>query len=128
MSGPRRAIFITSAKAGSLTPAGSDMRAIWSNTIGEGSRCRRSAASTICLLSIWICTCQPRSLTRFDKGSSMSIVVAPDCTRLKRMPRMPRPFSRLSSASVTLVSTTATPRAVGPSLAIASRVQELSVP
>ena len=104
-------------------PPARGMRAIWSKTIGEGSRCRRSAVSTIWSPSIWIWTCQPRSLTRFDNGSSMSIVVARRLiTRLKRMPRMPRPSSRLSSASVTLASTTATPRAVAPSLAIASRV------
>ena len=54
--------------------------------------------------------------------------VAPAWTRLKRMPRMPRSFMRLSSASLTLVSTTATPRAVAPICPMASRVTPLSVP
>jgi hypothetical protein len=39
-----------------------------------------------------------------------------------------RSFMRLSSASATLVSTTATPRAVAPICAMASSVTRLSVP
>jgi len=51
---------------------------------------------------------------RFATGSSMSIVVAPPgVARLKRTPRTRAASSRLSSSSVTLALTTATPRAVG---------------
>ena len=75
---------------------------------------------------IWMC--QPSSLTRFDSGSIISGVVAPACARLKRMPRAPSPCMRFSSASVTVVSTTTTARALGPNAASASSVGAFSVP
>ena len=67
----------------------------------------------ICLAVVLICTCQPSSLTRFDSGSSMATVVGLVGLSMKRMPRTPSAASRLSSASVTLVSTTAMARARG---------------
>src|SRR4029434_9032666 len=78
--------------------------------------------STTCSPSTLNCTCQPRSATRFDSGSTMSIVTTAGAgsPRLKRMPRMPAPCSCFNSASVTVGWRTATPRAPGPSCAIAS--------
>ena len=46
---------------------------------------------------------------------------------VKRMPRTPAPSMRLSSASVTVGCTTATPRACAPNCAMASSVTSLSV-
>ncbi len=43
----------------------------------EGRRRRRLCVLHDLVASIWIWICQPRSLTRFDSGSSMSSVVAP---------------------------------------------------
>jgi len=67
--------------------------------------------------------------TRFDNGSIMSIDVAAVAGSVieKRMPRMPRSANAFSSASVMVGRTTATPRAFGPSFAIASSVTRLSV-
>ena len=62
------------------------------------------------------------------QGLEHVAVVAPAWTRLKRMPRTPWSASRFSSSSVTLVSTTATARALAPSWRRASSVQRLSVP
>ena len=95
---------------------------------GIGNPISKSSIAMICLAVVLICTCQPRSLTRFDNGSSMATVVGLDGLSMKRMPRTPRPASRLSSASVTLESTTAIARALAPSVASASSVQLLSVP
>ena len=58
----------------------------------------------------------------------MSTVVAAPSERVEPDAAHAQSSNRFSSASETLVSTTATPRAVGPSLAIASSVQRLSVP
>jgi hypothetical protein len=101
------------------------MRAIWSNTIGEG-RPPQKVRSLDDLIAQHMDLDMPAEiidalrqwLEHVDGDGA-------DWTRLKRMPRTPRSLSRFSSASVTVVSTTTTPRAVAPSLAI---VQELSVP
>jgi len=50
---------------------------------------------------------------RLDNGITISMLVAPACTKLKRMPRTPAAFSFFNSSSDTLVLTTATPRAFG---------------
>jgi hypothetical protein len=54
--------------------------------------------------------------------------MTPPGSMWKRSPRMPALSRRRSSASETRSSTTATPRALAPIVAIASSVQELSVP
>src|SRR5689334_20167297 len=72
---------------------------------------------------------QPSAFTRFDKGSIISIDVGAlrGSASEKRMPRTPPSASIFSSASVTVGRMTATPRALGPSRAIASSVTRLSV-
>ena len=88
-------------------------------------RSRRSGRARM-----WICTCQPRSATRFASGSIMSIDTAAErgSNTVKRMPRMPPSASVFSSASVTVGCTTATPRAFAARAArCASSVTRLSV-
>ena len=102
---------------------------MWSNTIGEASRFHRSSAATIWSAVMLICTCQPSTFTRFDKGSIISIEVGRffGSVRENRIPRMPPSARRFNSASVTVGRITATPRALLPSRAIASKVTRLSV-
>src|SRR4029453_16538704 len=53
------------------------MWARWSKTIGEGTRSRIGITSMILTAEALIWMCQPRSLTRLDRGSLISGVVAP---------------------------------------------------
>jgi hypothetical protein len=59
------------------------MCARWSNTIGDGTRLRMSFISMILAAGALIWICQPRSFTRFDRGSIISGVVARACARVR---------------------------------------------
>ena len=72
----------------------------------EGIRFHKFPAATIWSASIFIWICHPIALTRFDSGSTISIVVMAAVVRLaareKRMPRIPPASNIFNWASVTL--------------------------
>ena len=68
----------------------------------------------------------PASTEVAAAGGGVTTAVA-GSPRLKRIPRMPASCRRFNSASLAVGCSTATPLALGPSLAIASRVTRLSV-
>jgi hypothetical protein len=95
---------------------------------GQGRRLNKSLLSTVTAATQFIWMCQPSGAIRFANGSIMSTVVAPPVARLKRMPRTRAVSRRFNSSSVTLVLTTATPRAVGPNSPSASTRPSLNTP
>src|SRR5208283_704836 len=101
---------------------------MWSTTIGTGSCRSRGATSTRSRQSRSSCRCQPSGARERASCSSASSVSPPLKSTLTRTPRKPAVCRRSSSCSLTLGSTTATPRHRPPASATESSVQRLSVP